>query len=552
VGPQLKDGYLLQAALNYAKRGWHVFPIHWPINGKCSCGKVDCESQAKHPLTANGFKDATTDPKIISEWWTKWPAANIGIATGAVSGIVVVDIDDPDAKEEVKKTLPPDYDLNLVARSVTGRGWHLVFSHPGTEVKNKTRLIEKVDIRGDGGYFIVEPSTHITGKRYKWQVPPDGELRKLTVELYRLITSSSSHTGSGDRERFDSSVVWEGIPDGQRDDELFRYACQMRSFNAPRDVADKLILAAAALCRPPFPDRDALKKVEQAYKYSPGQSNGNGVSRHMTEKPLPALGNSVMCLEEPEPERAEIEPGAIAFPNAAWSGLFGRWRDIAAPCTEAPLESLWGAFLLTVGLMLGRNVWRSSPRPLYPNFYLLLIGQTGDSRKSTVIWLAEELLQRVGADVEIIKGIVSTEGLLEALAKRDETRALGYADEFRSILSVAKRKGTQDIIPRLQSLHSCPYQDTITRREESTTAVKPFLSFITATPQAFVDDLLGELEITGGFLNRFLIITGEVQDPKPMVKPPSEAAWNSIVQPIREIRDRVAEDPRHVEFNSEA
>jgi len=169
-----------------------------------------------------------------------------------------------------------------------------------------------------------------------------------------------------------------------------------------------------------------------------------------------------------------------------------------------------------------------------------------------VIWLAEELLQRVGADVEIIKGIVSTEGLLEALAKKDETSALAYADEFRSILSVARRKGTQDIIPRLQSLHSCPYQDTVTRKENSTTAVKPFLSFITATPQAFVEDLLGELEVTGGFLNRFLIVTGEVQDPKPMVKPPSEAAWNSIVQPMREICERIADNPHHIEFDQKA
>ena len=151
-----------------------------------------------------------------------------------------------------------------------------------------------------------------------------------------------------------------------------------------------------------------------------------------------------------------------------------------------------------------------------------------------------------------IKGIVSTEGLLEALAKKDETSALGYADEFRSILSVARRKGTQDIIPRLQSLHSCPYQDTVTRKEKSTTAVKPFLSFITATPQAFVEDLLGELEVTGGFLNRFLIVTGEVQDPKPMVKPPSEEEWQSIVRPLCQIRDQIIENPHHMEFDAEA
>jgi putative DNA primase/helicase len=84
----------LEAAITYAQRsGWRVFPIHWPVDGTCSCKNPDCQSPAKHPLTPNGFKDATTNPKIISEWWTKWPSANIGIATGAVSGIVVVDID---------------------------------------------------------------------------------------------------------------------------------------------------------------------------------------------------------------------------------------------------------------------------------------------------------------------------------------------------------------------------------------------------------------------------------------------------------------------------
>jgi Bifunctional DNA primase/polymerase, N-terminal len=101
----------------------------------------------------------------------------------AVSGIVVVDIDNPDAKEEVKKILPSDYAINSVPRSVTGRGWHLVFAHPGVEIKNRTGILPKVDVRGDGGYFIVWPSMHISGKQYRWQVPPSDNLPKLPVEL---------------------------------------------------------------------------------------------------------------------------------------------------------------------------------------------------------------------------------------------------------------------------------------------------------------------------------------------------------------------------------
>src|SRR6185295_14863989 len=52
----------------------------------------------------------------------------------------------------------------------------------------------------------------------------------------------------------------------------------------------------------------------------------------------------------------------LHFPKAAWNGLFGEWRDMVKPCTEASLESLWAAFLVGVGMALGRNMWKNSPR----------------------------------------------------------------------------------------------------------------------------------------------------------------------------------------------
>ena len=137
---------------------------------------------------------------------------------------------------------------------------------------------------------------------------------------------------------------------------------------------------------------------------------------------------------------------------------------------------------MAAGTILGRNVWRESPRPLYPNFYLLLIGQTGDSRKSTVLWLACELLRRVGEDFKELSGVVSSEGIYQALAQREETKALIYADEMRALISVAKRRGTADILPKLNSLYYCPERDSIDRVRDSTIIVKPFLSMITATP----------------------------------------------------------------------
>ncbi|MGH2755877.1 MAG: bifunctional DNA primase/polymerase, partial [Actinomycetota bacterium] len=79
----------VEAALRYAQRGWRVFPLHGLVKGACTCGR-SCSSPGKHPLVRRGLYEATTDAHAIKEWWRRWRSANIGVATGAGSGIVVV------------------------------------------------------------------------------------------------------------------------------------------------------------------------------------------------------------------------------------------------------------------------------------------------------------------------------------------------------------------------------------------------------------------------------------------------------------------------------
>ena len=68
-------------AQEYAERGWPVFPCHTPTHVGCSCCRDDCSSPGKHPRTASGLRDATTDPGVVASWWRRWPNANIGIVT---------------------------------------------------------------------------------------------------------------------------------------------------------------------------------------------------------------------------------------------------------------------------------------------------------------------------------------------------------------------------------------------------------------------------------------------------------------------------------------
>ena len=248
----------------------------------------------------------------------------------------------------------------------------------------------------------------------------------------------------------------------------------------------------------------------------------------------------------PVEKEYHAEPEQVEFPEAAWSEkIFHDFREGIVPCTEPAPEKLWSALLVAAGLMLGRNVRLENPKPIYPNFYTMQVGETADARKSTVLWITVELLRRVDDDdVEILSGMVSTEGIFERLAKNEGTRALGYVDELRSLLAVARRKGTTDLLPKLNSLYYCPERESIDRREKSTTIVKPFFSLMSATALGYVEDLLGNAEIVGGTLNRFLIICGKEQEPKPFAEAPSKQAWGRITGLLGEIRDRWEKTPR--------
>ena len=97
-GPGTRPAELMEAAVGCAGRGWAVFSLHTVTGGRCSCGESGCNSPGKHPRTRHGVNDATSDIKKIGEWWSARPDSNIGVATGAVSGIVVLDVDVGDGK----------------------------------------------------------------------------------------------------------------------------------------------------------------------------------------------------------------------------------------------------------------------------------------------------------------------------------------------------------------------------------------------------------------------------------------------------------------------
>ena len=166
---------LVEVALRYGEHGWPVLPLHTPTAGGCSCSAVECGSPGKHPRTARGLHEASTDQSLIRGWWARWPHANVGVATGAVSELLVLDVDLPDGPRSLAELEARHRPLPATCEQRTGSGGRqLLFAHPGTPVRNRAGVVPGIDVRGDGGYVVVPPSVHAAGRAYQWtgRTPP--------------------------------------------------------------------------------------------------------------------------------------------------------------------------------------------------------------------------------------------------------------------------------------------------------------------------------------------------------------------------------------------
>lgn len=166
---------LTTAALQYARRGWHVLPLHTPKNGRCSCGDSACDHIGKHPRVARWHVVASCDPALIVNWWRLWPDANLGILTGRKSNLLVLDSDKGGAA-----TIMAHGGFSETPTVRTSSGEHYYFEHPGFAISNAVRVLPGLDIRSDNGLVVAPPSLHVSGHRYEWRgasarpmYPPD-------------------------------------------------------------------------------------------------------------------------------------------------------------------------------------------------------------------------------------------------------------------------------------------------------------------------------------------------------------------------------------------
>lgn len=230
------------AALSYARRGLKVFPL---------------KPGAKTPATSDGFYAGTTDEERIRAWWDKTPSANIGISTGRVSGIIVLDVDvkkEKDGFHALSELSGGRIPETLEVTTPTG-GKHYYFQHPHVEVRNSAgKLGEGLDVRGDGGYIVAPPSL-INGKSYRWS--------NEAAEMAALPEWFPLDKPVAQKAKADKTFAAEGT----RNEAIFKLACSLRGKGTIYEEAEIEVLAAAAACEPPLPEAEALRALDSAYEY---------------------------------------------------------------------------------------------------------------------------------------------------------------------------------------------------------------------------------------------------------------------------------------------
>ena len=221
---------MLDSAIRYCLDGFVIFP----------CAK-------KIPLTgAGGFRNASLDAAKILEWWTRWPDAQIGLPTGAVNHLFVVDIDGPEGERAIEKMRLPE---TFTVQTRAGR-FQLWFRQPeGMKSKCSAGVLgPQIDTRGDGGFVVCPPSVHHES-REAYKVVKDIPWAPAPIELLEPRKTSAIDAPGAD-----------AIPQGRRHQTILSIAGALRARRlSPEMVLAQLRIVNQQQCVPPLEDAELQK-----------------------------------------------------------------------------------------------------------------------------------------------------------------------------------------------------------------------------------------------------------------------------------------------------
>lgn len=207
----------LEWAKYYVTRGWSVIPIR--------------PGDKKPKLPKDGvlpYRERFATEEELKRWFLD-PSVNVGIVTGKLSNLFVVDLDKSKERYQEENSLAHFGDdiSTPIAKTPSG-GNHLYFTYPGHNITIGENILPAIDFRGEGGYVVSPPSVNGKGSAYEWLQRPDiYSLADVPQSFINILKNNSTIYGR-DKSQRDNDVtsvtscdIWQ---DGERDKNLFHVA----------------------------------------------------------------------------------------------------------------------------------------------------------------------------------------------------------------------------------------------------------------------------------------------------------------------------------------
>lgn len=291
-------------ALAYAARGWSIIPL---VPG----GKVPLLSKGQPQI----YQKRIPTSDEIKGWWTQWPDANIGIMTGPVSNLAVIDVDGEAGLQSASTMNLPSTLTVISGRLPFGSAKHLYFQYPEEGIRNDQngKLGEKVDIRGDGGYVVAPCSLHESGNYYtfvggfqRFRDNPSPFPKNL-LDMLGGIRKEDEFETVKCQEPWVTQLL-QGVGSGGRHQATVRLSGFFSGKGMPIDVTTNLLIEWDAKNSPPQGREHVIKTVSDIYQRYPRTTDEirpNNVSAVSTERQMvsvtsakDAFANFKASLEE--------------------------------------------------------------------------------------------------------------------------------------------------------------------------------------------------------------------------------------------------------------
>ena len=285
---------MLEWAVDYIRMGWSVIPINPEGNPK-----------GKKPLVSwMQFQGVAATEEEAAEWWSRWPDANIGIVTGSVSNLVVLDLDGKGALKLLREHLGGD--IPVTASTKTGKGFHLYYGYSDSDIASRARILTgdscAMDVRGEGGYVVAPPSVHESGLVYTWYKGYE-HISSLPLALQHTLLNGPSDTLSVERDEATDhwyDTVAEGVESGSRNDTATRVAGYwLRMSGGDAKVCYRALRLWNLQNKPPLSDSELVTIVKSVAK--------RHAAREAAEVARSSASRFIVCASDLADELAESE-----------------------------------------------------------------------------------------------------------------------------------------------------------------------------------------------------------------------------------------------------